>query len=84
MNTIKFYIAIFILFSFGISNTPHWLLEIDCEEDLKFFEIRTLNTYNLDNCSNKDSNCGEYINLMYHSIFHNNEPISNQCDIGGR
>ena len=84
MNIIKFYIAIFVLFSFGISNTPHWLVEIDCEENLKFFEIRTLNTYNLDNCSNKDSNCGEYINLMHHSIFHNNKPISNQCDIGGR
>ena len=65
-------------------SSPHWLMKADCEDDLNFFEIRTLNTYNLNNCTPKDRGCGEYVNLMYYSIFNENEIYSNVCSIGGR
>ena len=65
-------------------STPHWLIEVDCEDRLNFFEVHTLNTYNLNNCTSKDKECGEYINLMYYSIFNENQIYSNTCNIGGR
>ena len=72
------------LASIALSNSPHWLVEIDCEDNLNFFEIHTLNTYNLRDCNPTKSSCGEYINLMYHSIFYNNLTYSDKCNIGGR
>ena len=29
------------LASISLSNSPHWLVEIDCEDNLNFFEIFT-------------------------------------------
>ena len=84
MKVIKFYIIIFILSSLGVSNTPHWLVEIDCESDLRFFEVRTLNTYNLDNCSsNRLAISILYINIIIGKNKVNNffEIILNKRDI---
>ena len=72
------------LLSLNLATNPHWLIEFDCEEKLNFFEIRTLNTYNLNNCSPKNSQCGEYVNLVHYSIFHENKIYSSDCQIGGR
>tara|TARA_Y100001970_G_scaffold214030_1_gene261671 strand:- start:1218 stop:1877 length:660 start_codon:yes stop_codon:yes gene_type:complete len=73
-----------ILFNLNLASSPHWLIEFDCENELSFFEIRTLNTYNLNNCSPENNQCGEYINLMHYSIFHENKVYSDFCNIGGR
>ena len=72
------------LISLSYSNNPHWLIEFDCENNLNFFELHTLNTYNINSCSSNDRNCGEYINLAYYSIFNNNEVYANECEIGSR
>ncbi len=73
-----------ILFCLKISSSPHWLIEFDCEKSLNFFELKTLNTYNLKNCNQSEKTCGEYINLMYHSIFNNDNKIIDYCEIGNR
>ena len=73
-----------IIFQIILSSSPHWLIEFDCEKDLNFFEIHTLNTYNLNNCDFNQSICGEYINLMYHSVFHNNKVHSGECELQSR
>ena len=73
-----------IMCQFIFSNNPHWLIEIDCEKDLNFFEIHSLNTYNLNNCDFNKSVCGEYINLMHYSVFHENKAYSNECELQGR
>ncbi len=67
-----------------LSNNFNWLVEIDCDDDLNFFEIRTLNTYNLSNCNSLDSNCGEYINLEYYAAINMNQNYWGSCDIKGR
>lgn len=74
----------FYILSTSLANNPYWLLEIDCDYSSNFFEVRTQNTYNISNCDNNDSHCGEYINLMYHSIFHENIIISDACELIGR
>ena len=73
-----------MLFSLKISSSPHWLIDFNCEQSLNFFELKTLNTYNLKNCSKSDKMCGEYINLMYYSIFNNDKKIIDYCEIGNR
>ena len=72
------------LINISFSNNPHWLVEIDCQDSLNFFELHTLNTYNLNNCESEDMKCGEYINLMYYSIFNNNQIYTDQCEIRSR
>ena len=84
MKNLSFIITSFFLISINLSNTLHWLAEIDCEENLNLFEIRTLNTYNLNQCEPTHNNCGEYINLMSYSIFHNNQSIEGECYLSGR
>ena len=76
--------SIFILLGVSFSSNPHWLVEIDCEDNLNFFELHTLNTYNLSECNPSNSLCGEYINLMHYSIFYNNKIYSNHCEVGSR
>ena len=78
------FIYFLAIISIAYSNKPHWLVEVDCEDSLNFFKVHTLNTYNINNCEPEDSNCGEYINLMHYSIFHENETFSNECEIGLR
>ena len=72
------------MINISYSNNPHWLIEIDCEDNMNFFELHTLNTYNINNCKPEDSVCGEYINLMYYSIFQENKTYTNECDVGLR
>ena len=84
MQKILSIILFFYLLSITLANSPYWLLEIDCDNNSNFFEIRTLNTYNISNCDNNDSYCGEYINLMYYSIFQKNILISDKCELLSR
>ena len=79
----KLIFSLFVISLFFASN-PHWLIEFDCESDLNFFEINTLNTYNLNNCNSENRLCGDYINLMHYSIFHENKIYADYCDIAGR
>ena len=72
LTYIGFSFFFIILFNLNLASSPHWLIEFDCENELSFFEIRTLNTYNLNNCNPENNQCGEYINLMHYSIFHEN------------
>ena len=84
ISLLKILIFSIILFGLNLASNPHWLVEFDCEDRLNFFEMHTLNTYNLNNCNPQDSQCGEYLNLMHYSIFHENKIYSNDCKIGGR
>tara|TARA_Y100001970_G_C14001432_1_gene733606 strand:+ start:71 stop:709 length:639 start_codon:yes stop_codon:yes gene_type:complete len=79
-----FFTYYLVLLTFIHANNPNWLVEIDCENELNFFEMHTLNTYNINNCKPENSYCGEYINLMHYSIFHNNEEYMGECNIGLR
>ena len=78
------FICFIQLISICYSNNPHWLIEFDCENNLNFFELHTLNTYNINNCTANDENCGEYVNLMYYSIFQNNKIYADECEVGAR
>ena len=84
MRKLYFIILSFLILSIILPNSPYWLLEIDCDNESNFFEIRTFNTYNINNCSNENDMCGEYINLMHYSIFHENKMIEDKCDLIGR
>ena len=63
----KICIFLLIIFQFILANNFNWLVEIDCDDDLNFFEIRTLNTYNLSNCNSKYSKWGVY---KFRVLFH--------------
>ena len=80
----KICIFLLIIFQFILANNFNWLVEIDCDDDLNFFEIRTLNTYNLSNCNSDNSKCGEYINLEYYSTIHNNLSYIGNCELEDR
>ena len=81
----KYKIFFWCLFlSFKFSSSPHWLIEIDCDKSLNFFELRTFNAYNLLNCDKTKNICGEYINLMFYSIFNNEDALIDYCEIGNR
>ena len=84
MRLFKIWFFSLILSQFILSNNFHWLVEIDCDKHLNFFEIRTFNTYNLDNCTADNDKCGEYINLLYYSLSHNNQVYHNTCEVDGR
>lgn len=77
-------IYVLIVSQFILANSFNWLIEIDCDDDLNFFEIRTLNTYNLSNCNSKYSKCGEYINLEYYSSTNNNLSYVGNCELDNR
>ncbi len=84
MNSFKIWLLPLIVFHLILSNNFQWLVEIDCDKKLNFFEIRTLNTHNLDNCTAADSKCGEYINLSYYSVHNKNQIYHNICEIDER
>ena len=74
----------FFILNISLSSSSHWLLEVDCDNNSNFFQIRTFNTYNINNCNEKKQYCGEYTNLIHHSIFHKNKEIHNDCKLMGR
>ena len=83
MTSFKIFFFLFIS-QLALCSNFNWLVEIDCDDDLNFFEIRTLNTYSLSNCMPNDSKCGEYLNLEHYSTIHNNEVYFSVCSIEGR
>ena len=84
MNSFKIFFFFLLISHFALCGNFHWLIEVDCDDDLNFFEISTLNTYNLSNCTPNDSKCGEYINLKYYSTLHKNQIYFGTCDVDGR
>ena len=84
MQRTLFILSLVFLLDITFSNTRHWLVDVDCEESLNFFQIQTLNTYNLSRCSPENLKCGEYINLASYSAFHNNESIDGHCQLESR